>query len=123
MPEINETLYAMHAQGPDSIYAASSKEDAEAMTTAQNEQVPLAKCIVIVSPWAPVDHWKTLAEQNADDAKYLRAGWIADIERNKVVIKKAFEYLKQAGIDAKPESVSPLERLASEIDIALSKHL
>lgn len=81
MPEETEVLYVVHAQGPDDLYAAASKEEADALAAKQNELVPMANCIVIVSPWSPVDHWKTLAEQNAEDAKYLRSGWQADLDR------------------------------------------
>ena len=81
MPEETEVLYVVHAQGPDDLYAAASKEEADTLAAKQNELVPMAKCIVIVSPWSPVDHWKTLAEQNAEDAKYLRNGWQADLDR------------------------------------------
>lgn len=76
-----EVLYVVHAQGPDDLYAAATKEEAETLAAQQNELVPLAKCIVIVSPWSPVDHWKTLAEQNAEDAKYLRNGWQNDLNQ------------------------------------------
>jgi len=81
MPEETEVLYVVHAQGPDDLYAAASKEEADTLAAKQNELVPMAKCIVIVSAWSPVDHWKTLAEQNAEDANYLRNGWQADLDR------------------------------------------
>jgi hypothetical protein len=81
MPEETEVLYVVHAQGPDDLYAAASKEKADTLAAKQNELVPMAKCIVIVSPWSPVDHWKILVEQNAEDAKYLRNGWQADLDR------------------------------------------
>jgi hypothetical protein len=81
MPEEIEVLYVVHAQGPDDLYAAATKEEAEALAAQQNDLVPLAKCVVIVSPWSPVDHWKTLAEQNAEDAKYLRNGWQNDLNQ------------------------------------------
>lgn len=81
MPEESELLSVFHAQGPDELYAAASKEKTDTMASTQNEQVPMAKCIVITSPWAPVEHWKTLAEQNAEDAKQLRWGWKADLKR------------------------------------------
>ena len=59
MPEETEVLYAVHAQGPDELYAAASKEEADTMASTQNELVPMAKCTVITSPWTPVEHWKT----------------------------------------------------------------
>ena len=81
MSEETEALYVVHALGPDDLYAAASKEEADTLAAKQNELVPMANCIVIVSPWAPVEHWKTLAEQNAEDAKYLRSSWQADLNR------------------------------------------
>lgn len=87
MSEQSEVLYAVHCQGPDDLYAAASKEEAETMAARQNELVPMAKCIVITSPWSAVEHWKTLAEQNAEDAKYLRNGWQIDL--NQLIVAKA----------------------------------
>ncbi|MFJ3366542.1 hypothetical protein [Pseudomonas sp. NPDC086251] len=55
MSEKAETLYAVHAQGPDELYAAASNEEADTMATTQNKQLPVAKCIVITSPWAPIE--------------------------------------------------------------------
>ncbi|WLH49809.1 hypothetical protein PSH62_17090 [Pseudomonas tolaasii] len=81
MSHENEELFAVHAQGPDDLYAAASREEAEQLAAQQNELVPAAKCIVIRSPWRPLDHWKTLAEQNAVDAKTMRLGWQADLDR------------------------------------------
>ncbi|MGY2338006.1 hypothetical protein ACW9HW_02020 [Pseudomonas sp. SDO5532_S415] len=50
MPEDTEMLY-VHAQGPDDLYAAASKGEAEDLAFRLNEQVPMAKCIVVSSPW------------------------------------------------------------------------
>lgn len=50
MPEETEVLYVVHAQGPDDLYAAASKGEAEDLASRLNEQVPMAKCIVVSSP-------------------------------------------------------------------------
>jgi hypothetical protein len=119
MSDKAETLYVVHAQGPDDLYAAASKEEAETMAAAQNEQVPMAKCIVIVSPWSEVDHWKTLAEQNAEDAKYLRAGWQADLNRLNAA-KAEITALSKNVIDMTREdfdaTLNNLRRMGASID-------
>lgn len=119
MPEDTETLYAVYAQGPDDLYAAATKEEADKLAAQQNELVPLAKCIVIVSPWAPLDHWKTLAEQNADDAKYLRNGWQADLERLNAA-KAEIVALSKNVIDMNREdfdaTLNNLRRMGASID-------
>lgn len=119
MPEETEVLYVVHAQGPDDLYAAASKEEAETLAAQQNELVPLAKCIVLVSPWSPVDHWKTLAEQNAEDAKYLRNGWQADLNRLNAA-KAEITALSKNVIDMTREdfdaTLNNLRRMGASID-------
>lgn len=119
MPDETEVLYVVHAQGPDDLYAAASKEEADTLAAQQNELVPLAKCIAIVSPWSPVDHWKTLAEQNAEDAKYLRNGWKADL--NELIAAKAeILALSKNVIDMTREdfdaTLNNLRRMGASID-------
>lgn len=119
MPEETEVLYAVHAQGPDDLYAVASKAEAEDLAARQNELVPLAKCIVLVSPWSPVDHWKTLAEQNAEDAKYLRNGWQADLNRLNAA-KAEITALSKNVIDMTREdfdaTLNNLRRMGASID-------
>jgi hypothetical protein len=119
MPEETEVLYVVHAQGPDDLYAAASKEEADTLAAKQNELVPMAKCIVIVSAWSPVDHWKTLAEQNAEDAKYLRNGWQADLVRlnaakaeTTALSKNVIEFTRE-DFDA---TLNNLRRMGASID-------
>ncbi|MDR7285673.1 hypothetical protein J2X84_004523 [Pseudomonas corrugata] len=119
MSENTETLYAVHAQGPDDLYAVASKEEAETLAARQNELVPLAKCIVILSPWSPVEHWKTMAEQNAEDAKYLRSGWQADLNRLNAA-KAEITALSKNVIDMTREdfdaTLNNLRRMGASID-------
>jgi hypothetical protein len=119
MPEETEVLYAVHAQGPDDLYAVASKEEAEDLAARQNELVPLAKCIVIVSPWSPVDHWKTMAEQTAEEAKYLRSGWQADLNRLNAA-KTEITALSKNVIDMTREdfdaTLNNLRRMGASID-------
>jgi hypothetical protein len=119
MPEETELLYVVHAQGPNELYAAASKEEAETMASTQNEQVPMASCIVITSPWTPVEHWKTLAEQNAEDAKQLRWGWQADLNRLNAA-KAEITALSKNVIDMTREdfdaTLNNLRRMGASID-------
>jgi len=119
MPEETEVLYAVHAQGPDELYAVASKEEADTMASTQNELVPMAKCIVITSPWTPVEHWKTLAEQNAEDAKQLRWGWKADLNRLNAA-KAEITALSKNVIDMTREdfdaTLNNLRRMGASID-------
>jgi len=119
MSEETETLYVVHAQGPDDLYAATSKEEAETLAAQQNELVPMANCVVILSPWSPVEHWKTLAEQNAEDAKYLRAGWQADLNRLNAA-KAEITALSKNVIDMTREdfdaTLNNLRRMGASID-------
>lgn len=69
-----EHLWAVHAQGPDELWAAESHEAAEQHAAALNAlpgQTDTIKvnAIVIRSPWSEVEHWKTLAEQWRHEAE------------------------------------------------------
>lgn len=73
-PAPTEQLWAVHAQGPDELWAAESHEAAEQHAAALNAlpgQTDTIKvnAIVIRSPWSEVEHWKTLAEQWRHEAE------------------------------------------------------
>jgi uncharacterized protein (DUF433 family) len=71
-----EQLYAVHAQGPDELYAATSQQAAQEHANALNLlHGGMVKAKVIDSPWPPVEHWKTLAEQNAHLVEDMRTQW------------------------------------------------
>ncbi len=79
-------LWAVHAQGPDDLYPAFSREDAEQHAAALNSlSVPdgvQVAAVVVPSPWAPAEHWKYAAEQERDARADLRAAaLISDKER------------------------------------------
>ncbi|MCZ9674061.1 hypothetical protein LSG40_22975 [Pseudomonas aeruginosa] len=61
-------LWAVHAQGPDELYAAFSRADAEKHAAELNcLPVPVyVSAVVIPSPWPPAEHWQYLAEQERD---------------------------------------------------------
>lgn len=69
--------WAVHAQGPDELYAAFSREDAEQHAAALNTlSMPAGiqvSAIVVESPWPAAEHWKYLAEQERDHVTELRA--------------------------------------------------
>ncbi|HCD9060313.1 TPA: hypothetical protein NEF99_001039 [Pseudomonas aeruginosa] len=63
-------LWAVHAQGPDELYAAFSREDAE-KHAAELNALPMPEgiavgAVVVPSPWPEAEHWKYLAEQERD---------------------------------------------------------
>lgn len=63
-------LWAVHAQGPDDLYAAFSREDAE-RHAAELNALPMPEgiavsAVVVASPWPAAEHWKYLAEQERE---------------------------------------------------------
>lgn len=74
---VHDELWAVHAQGPDELYAAFSREDAEQHAAALNAMPMPAgiqvSAVVIASPWSAAEHWKYLAEQEREHAAELKA--------------------------------------------------
>lgn len=71
-------LWAVHAQGPDELYAAFSREDAE-KHAAELNALPMPEgiavgAVVVPSPWPEAEHWKYLAEQEREHVDVARAG-------------------------------------------------
>ncbi|HEJ3725739.1 TPA: hypothetical protein SL417_004389 [Pseudomonas aeruginosa] len=71
-------LWAVHAQGPDELYAAFSREDAE-KHAAELNALPMPEgiavgAVVVPSPWPEAEHWKYLAEQEREHVDVTRAG-------------------------------------------------
>jgi len=63
-------LWAVHAKGPDDLYAAFSREDAE-KHAAELNALPMPEgiavsAVVVASPWPAAEHWKYLAEQERE---------------------------------------------------------
>ena len=63
-------LWAVHAQGPDDLYAAFNREDAE-KHAAELNTLPMPEgisvgAVVIPSPWTPAEHWQYLAVQERE---------------------------------------------------------
>ncbi|MFU2692980.1 hypothetical protein ACM7PK_07230 [Pseudomonas aeruginosa] len=101
-------LWAVHAQGPDELYAAFSREDAE-KHAAELNALPMPEgiavgAVVVPSPWPEAEHWKYLAEQEREHVDVARAGLTqpspaqaekAEVERPEVV---AWRYGFSGGI-------------------------
>ena len=77
-------LWAVHAQGPDELYAGFSREDAE-KHAAELNALPMPEgiavgAVVVPSPWPEAEHWKYLAEQERDHKNEI-AGRLRQFER------------------------------------------
>lgn len=73
-------LWAVHVQGPDELYAAFSREDADQYVAALNAlpmppgmKADALGAVVIRSPWSEAEHWRYLAEQERDHKSDLIA--------------------------------------------------
>lgn len=71
-------LWAVHAQGPDDIYPAFSRDDAE-RHAAELNALPMPEgiavsAVVIQSPLPAAEHWKCLAEQEREHCEAIQAG-------------------------------------------------
>ncbi|EOG4610375.1 hypothetical protein ACLD92_006898, partial [Pseudomonas aeruginosa] len=77
-------LWAVHAQGPDELYAAFTREDAE-KHAAELNALPMPEgiavgAVVVPSPWPAVQHWQYLAEQEQDHKNEI-TGRLRQLER------------------------------------------
>lgn len=74
---MSNELWAVHAQGPDDIYPAYDRADAE-RHAAELNAIPtppgiLVAAVVIPSPWPASQHWQYLAEQEREHKQELLA--------------------------------------------------
>jgi len=93
--EMNEptALWAVHAQGPDDIYPAFSREDAEQHAAALNA-LPCppgltVSAIVIPSPWVAEEHWRYLAEEEREHSNKRAASLRMLIEQRDAILQQA----------------------------------
>ena len=64
----------------------------------------------------PEDHWgQRFWDIGREEA--------ASREELLTLVERMRSYLGQSGVEPRPESMNPLERLASDIDLAIEKHL
>ncbi|HCF2674855.1 TPA: hypothetical protein NIB13_003509 [Pseudomonas aeruginosa] len=91
-------LWAVHAQGPDELYAAFSREDAE-KHAAELNALPMPEgiavgAVVVPSPWPAVQHWQYLAEQEQDHKNEI-AGRLRQHERIGEALRAEITQLRQ----------------------------
>ncbi|HBP1258952.1 hypothetical protein ACM8AW_10490 [Pseudomonas aeruginosa] len=77
-------LWAVHSQGPDELYAAFTREDAD-KHAAELNALPMPEgitvgAVVVSSPWPAAEHWQYLAEQERDHKNEI-AGRLRQFER------------------------------------------
>jgi hypothetical protein len=87
----NAELWAVHAQGPDDIYPAYDRADAE-RHAAELNAIPTppgisVAAVVVPSPLAPLEHWKGVAELEREHKLHLLAG-VAPTDANLSAMRK-----------------------------------
>lgn len=97
--QVQGELWAVHAQGPDDLYAAFSREDAE-KHAAELNALPMPEgisvsAVVVASPWPAAEHWKYLAEQEREhngalvaQAGQALAGWRIEQAGDRIVVQQ-----------------------------------
>lgn len=110
-----QQLWAVHAQGPDELWAAESHEAAEQHAAALNAlpgQTDAIKinAVVIRSPWSEVDHWKTLAEQ-----------WRQEAEDRMVSLRALCARVEKLEA-AHPDTASAPRKLLAEAESIIESH-
>ncbi|EPM3902691.1 hypothetical protein ACTLPN_000303 [Pseudomonas aeruginosa] len=117
-------LWAVHAQGPDEMYAAFTREDAE-KHAAELNALPMPEgiavgAVVVSSPWPAAEHWQYLAEQERDHKSEITGALRAEIDR----WKAEYEVQRQGKIkllDANARVVEDRRRAQQERDAALAR--
>lgn len=89
---MSNELWAVHAQGPDEIYPAFDRSDAE-RHAAELNAIPtppgiLVAAVVIPSPWPASQHWQYLAEQEREHKQELLAH-VAPTDSNLSAMRKS----------------------------------
>lgn len=89
---MSNELWAVHAQGPDEIYPAFDRPDAE-RHAAELNAIPtppgiLVAAVVIPSPWPASQHWQYLAEQEREHKQELLAN-VAPTDSNLSAMRKS----------------------------------
>ncbi|MCT5773606.1 hypothetical protein LZM85_07800 [Pseudomonas aeruginosa] len=107
-------LWAVHAQGPDELYAAFSREDAE-KHAAELNALPMPEgiavgAVVVPSPWPEAEHWKYLAEQEREHVDVARAA----------LAQPSQAQAEQATADDYEEVLADHRRLVRELDVLLN---
>ncbi|MFW4882054.1 hypothetical protein ACOAPR_29690 [Pseudomonas aeruginosa] len=111
-------LWAVHAQGPDELYAAFSREDAE-KHAAELNALPMPEgiavgAVVVPSPWPAVQHWQYLAEQEQDHKNEI-AGRLRQHERIGEALRAEIAQLRQHKNDYMDAGQETYRALQNEI--------
>ncbi|WP_235583928.1 hypothetical protein [Pseudomonas aeruginosa] len=111
-------LWAVHAQGPDELYAAFSREDAE-KHAAELNALPMPEgiavgAVVVPSPWPAVQHWQYLAEQEQDHKNEI-AGRLRQHERIGEALRAEITQLRQHKNDYMDAGQETYRALQNEI--------
>ncbi|MDH0906474.1 hypothetical protein N5C65_03355 [Pseudomonas aeruginosa] len=111
-------LWAVHAQGPDELYAAFSREDAE-KHAAELNALPMPEgiavgAVVVPSPWPAVQHWQYLAEQEQDHKNEI-AGRLRQHERIVGELRAVITQLRQHKNDYMDSGQETYRALQNEI--------
>ncbi|WP_024767481.1 hypothetical protein [Pseudomonas nitroreducens] len=126
-PSLPPELWAVHAQGPDELYAAFSREDAEKHAAELNtltmpEGISVG-AVVMPSPWPAAEHWMYLAEQEREHGDSARAALAQPSPAPELdythMSKRMLEELAKLGKCL--VATADLERLTQERDAALAK--
>ncbi|EMF9966158.1 TPA: hypothetical protein ACXI9S_003076 [Pseudomonas aeruginosa] len=120
-------LWAVHAQGPDELYAAFSREDAE-KHAAELNALPMPEgiavgAVVVPSPWPAVQHWQYLAEQEQDHKNEI-AGRLRQHERIGEALRAEIAEWQEAAGRSRSDVVAYIAeraKLLEERDTALTK--
>jgi len=130
-----DQLWAVHAQGPDELYPAFNRDDAEKHAAALNALS--ANCdikvsaVVVESPWPPVDHWKYLAEQEREhaeqfvdvDAIFPKAAPVERVEQDAKVFWVLFDNTGDVKYIKKDVYSGTLAFFDNEADASLAKQI
>ncbi|MCU9521195.1 hypothetical protein OE325_05800, partial [Pseudomonas aeruginosa] len=119
-------LWAVHAQGPDELYAAFSREDAE-KHAAELNALPMPEgiavgAVVVPSPWPAVQHWQYLAEQEQDHKNEI-AGRLRQHERIGEALRAEIAEWQEAAGRSRSDVVAYIAeraKLLEERDTALT---
>lgn len=126
-----EELWAVHAQGPDDLYPAFSRDDADTHAAALNS-LPMPEgisvsAVVVPSPWPAVEHWKYLAEQERDHVAALSAqqskpSTVTRDQIRDVFMRNGFT-VKEGQTDLKPYVYAAAQELLALVDTRQSAHV
>lgn len=131
-------LWAVHAQGPDELYAAFSREDAE-KHAAELNALPMPEgiavgAVVVPSPWPEAEHWKYLAEQEREHVDVARAALAQpspaptlrdaiDVANDRFEVPVAKWGTDLAGEEERPEVMEAYAEIGRAVEDSISRNI